>query len=62
MTSFSEAHYLELLKAVERIEQAIIDEGKMPAYHKAVMARHRNEWGTLHNAIDDAIKVLHKGK
>lgn len=48
-----------LRKALRKIENAIIEEGKMPSYHKAVMARHRLEWGTLHNAIDDAIKALH---
>ena len=54
--------YRELARAVERIEKAIVEEGKMPEYHKAVMKRHRDEWGTLHNAIDNAIKVLHKGE
>lgn len=48
-----------LRRALEKIERAIIEEGKMPAYHKKVMERHRLEWGTLHNAIDDAIEVLH---
>jgi hypothetical protein len=47
-----------LRAAINKIEQAIIEEGKMPPYHRAVMKRHRQEWGTLHNAIDDAIKVL----
>jgi hypothetical protein len=54
--------YRELARAVESIERAIVEEGKMPEYHKSVMKRHRDEWGTLHNAIDNAIKVLHKGK
>lgn len=48
-----------LRKAIQKIEDAIIEEGKMPSYHKTVMARHRLEWGTLHNAIDNAIEVLH---
>ncbi len=53
--------YRELARAVESIERAIVEEGKMPEYHKSVMKRHRDEWGTLHNAIDKAIEVLHKG-
>ncbi len=55
----SQEEVTRLRKALEKIEQAIIEEGKMPSYHKQVMARHRMEWGTLHNAIDDAIKALH---
>ena len=50
---------MRLQRALQKIEKAIIEEGKMPAYHKKVMDRHRLEWGTLHNAIDDAIEVLH---
>lgn len=48
-----------LRKAIQKIENAIIEEDKMPAYHKQVMERHRLEWGTLHNAIDKAIEALH---
>jgi hypothetical protein len=48
-----------LRKALQKIEDAIVEEGKMPSYHKQVMTRHRMEWGTLHNAIDDALKALH---
>lgn len=51
---------LRLRKAIQKIESAIIEEGKMPSYHKQVMERHRLEWGTLHNAIDKAIKELYK--
>jgi hypothetical protein len=47
-----------LRSALQKIEQAIVEEGKMPSYHRAVMKRHRQEWGTLHNAIDEALKVL----
>jgi predicted nucleic acid-binding Zn-ribbon protein len=50
-----------LRKALQNIENVIIEEEKMPSYHKVVMKRHREEWGTLHKAIDDAIKVLHHG-
>lgn len=48
-----------LKKALQKIEHTIIEEGKMPSYHKSVMKRHREEWGSLHKAIDDAINVLH---
>jgi|694.fasta_scaffold27312_14 hypothetical protein len=48
-----------LRAAIQKIEQAIVEEGKMPSYHKQVMTRHRMEWGTLHNAIDEAIKAIH---
>ena len=50
-----------LRAAIQKIEQAIVEEGKMPPYHRAVMKRHRMEWGTLHNAIDEAIKAIHNG-
>lgn len=49
-----------LRSAISKIEQAIVEEGKMPTYHRAVMKRHRMEWGTLHNAIDKAIEALHE--
>lgn len=49
-----------LRQAIKKIENAIVEEKKMPDYHKTVMVRHRMEWGTLHNAIDQAIDSLHK--
>ena len=48
----------KLRKAISDIKKAITEEEKMPAYHRSVMARHREEWGTLHNEIDKAIKAL----
>lgn len=48
-----------LRSALHKIEQVIIEENKMPEYHRVVIKRHREEWGSLHNAIDDALKVLH---
>ncbi len=50
-----------LRAAIQKIEQAIVDEGKMPPYHRSVMKRHRMEWGTLHNAIDEAINTVRNG-
>jgi hypothetical protein len=55
----SQEEVTRLRKALQKIEDAIVEEGKMPSYHKQVMTRHRMEWGTLHNAIDDALKALH---
>jgi hypothetical protein len=55
----SQEEVTRLRKALQKIEDAIVEEGKMPSYHKQVMTRHRMEWGTLHNAIDEALKVLH---
>lgn len=55
----SQEEVARLRKALQKVENAIIEEGKMPSYHRAVMKRHRMEWGTLHNAIDEALKVLH---
>jgi hypothetical protein len=55
----SQEEVVRLRKALQAIETAIIEEGKMPSYHNQVMARHRMEWGTLHNAIDNAIEALH---
>jgi hypothetical protein len=54
----SQEEVTRLRKALQKIEDAIVEEGKMPSYHKQVMTRHRMEWGTLHNAIDEALKVL----
>lgn len=47
-----------LRKAIQKIENVIIEEKKMPLYHSRVIERHRLEWGSLHNAIDDAIKEI----
>lgn len=55
----SQEEVARLRKALQGIENAIVEEGKMPSYHKAVMKRHRMEWGTLHNAIDTALEALH---
>lgn len=44
-----------LKKGLQGIASAIVEEGKMPDYHRRVMKRHREEWGTLWNAIDKAL-------
>lgn len=48
-----------LRKAIQQIENVIIEEKKLPPYHNRVIERHQMEWGSLHNAIDNAIKELH---
>jgi regulator of replication initiation timing len=50
---------IRLRLALRKIEEVIVEENKMPPYHRAVVKRHRDEWGSLHNAIDDALKALH---
>jgi hypothetical protein len=51
---------IRLRLALCKIEEVIVEENKMPPYHRAVIKRHRDEWGSLHNAIDDALKALHE--
>lgn len=48
----------KLYDAIAAIERAIFEEGRMPDYHKAVIRRHRQEWGTLWIAIDRALGAL----
>lgn len=37
---------------MDAIRNAVLDEGPNPAYHRAMLARHRREWPTLWQAID----------
>lgn len=48
-----------LRKAIQRIEEVVVEEAKLPRYHSGVIERHRLEWGSLHNAIEKAIEALH---
>ena len=48
----------KLRKAISDIKKAINEEEKMPAYHRSVIARHREEWGSLHLTIEKAINLL----
>ena len=54
----SQEEVKKLRMAITQIENAVIEERKMPNYHNAVIKRHREEWGSLHNAIEKAINVL----
>jgi hypothetical protein len=48
-----------LRSAINKIEQAIVNEGKVPAHHRKIMKRHIKEWPTLHIAIGEAIGEIH---
>lgn len=48
-----------MLAALQRLEDAIVNEGPHPEYHHQVLDRHRAEWPTLWAAIDHARHVLH---
>jgi hypothetical protein len=41
-----------LLAAVGEIRRSVEDEGPEPAYHRAIVKRHRKEWPTLWRALD----------
>lgn len=45
-------------EALADLEVAIITEGRIPKYHREVMARHRKEWPTLWRAIDKLRKLI----
>ena len=51
---------LERLRAVlEQLRKAIANKGPSPTHHQAVMKRHRQEWPTLWQAIDNLIGEHH---
>ena len=39
-------------RVVAEVIAAIENEGRAPAYHQMIMARHRREWPTLWKALD----------
>jgi hypothetical protein len=43
---------------LRQIRNAIYDEGVNPQHHRSVMRRHRKEWPTLWEAIDESMKDL----
>jgi hypothetical protein len=47
---------IEAAKSLLEIMDAIEDEGRVPRYHRQIMARHRKEWPTLWRAIDRIYK------
>jgi hypothetical protein len=44
--------------AARRIAEAIQNPGPVPAYHAEIMARHRREWPTLWQAIDELLSAI----
>lgn len=44
-----------LLRAIEKLADAVQNEGSHPAYHRQVMVKHRNEWPTLWRAIQEVL-------
>jgi len=40
------------------IVEAITDEGREPAFHHKIMAKHRSEWKTLWERIDKTIRAV----
>lgn len=47
-----------IVDAVGQLVAAVKIEGSHPAYHQAVMGRHRKEWPTLWAAIDDLVAIV----
>lgn len=45
----------ELLRRLDKIRDAIENEGISPGYHCRVMAQHKSEWPTLWRAIEEAL-------
>jgi hypothetical protein len=52
----SNSEHLEVLCA--QLAKAVKDEGRVPAYHRAVLKKHRAEWPVLWTAIDAIIKEM----
>lgn len=53
------ADEIELLRSrLNEIVWAVINEGKVPTYHRAIVKKHRKEWPYLWKQIDKAVKVM----
>lgn len=50
----------ETSQAIQKLIDAINNEGPVPLYHRHVMRKHRSEWPTLWKAIDEIVS-LHEG-
>lgn len=55
LPSLTEMDRRELLRRLDKIRDAIENEGVLPGYHRRVMARHKSEWPTLWRAIEEAL-------
>lgn len=49
----------ELENAIQKLIDAINNEGAVPLYHRHVMRKHRSEWPTLWKAIDEIVAIHH---
>lgn len=54
----SDGSYHRLKDALVRVHKAITVEGRSPRRHKQTMRRHRMEWPTLWEALDNLMKVI----
>lgn len=43
-------------EAVELVRRAISNPGRVPSWHYAIMRKHRKEWPTLWNALDELLR------
>ncbi len=50
----------ELDKAIEAVVDAVEVEGPEPRLHRKILRRHRKEWPTLHNALNELRRTWHK--
>ena len=47
----------DLDAALTALRNAVQDEGRVPEYHRLIMARHREEWPALWVAIDRLLSL-----
>lgn len=43
----------EMREILARLLFALVHEGRNPEHHKRIRAKHREEWPTLHHALDE---------
>lgn len=46
-----------LIDALNDVRRAVRDQGPVPAHHRAVLRRHREEWPALWRALDRLILI-----
>lgn len=55
-------HVDELHQLIDQLIKAVEDEGINPEYHKRTLVKHRGEWPTLWEAIDNLRQYRREGK
>ncbi len=50
----------ELEMAVRAVVDAVEVEGPQPRLHRKVLTKHREEWPTLHHALDELRQIWHE--